>query len=116
MPCRDRGVVYQDVDVAVKLCFQRAGDEIRAVGGEDVGGDADKFGLSGSCRVRYARAGGAGEGGEDVRIERPRARGASRRVRVTLFRSASRIASPGLGAAGRVWALAALGWTGGGIC
>lgn len=63
MSCRDRGVVYQDVDVAAKLRFQRAGDEVRAVGGEDVGGDADKFGLGGACRVRYARAGGAGEGG-----------------------------------------------------
>ena len=55
--------------MAVKLHFQRAGDEVRAVGGEDVGGDADKFRLGGACRVRYARAGGAGEGGEDVVIE-----------------------------------------------
>ena len=69
MPYHDRGVVYQDVDLAVKLRFQRAGDKVRAVGGEDVGGDTDEFGLGRACRVRYARAGGAGEGGEDVGVE-----------------------------------------------
>ena len=55
--------------MTVKLRFQRAGDKVRAVGGEDVGGDADEFGLGGACRMRYARARGAGEGGEDIGIE-----------------------------------------------
>lgn len=69
MPYHDRGVVYQDVDVTVKLRFQRAGDKVRAVGGEDVGSDAYELGLGGACRVRYARARGAGEGGEGVGVE-----------------------------------------------
>jgi len=55
--------------VTVKLRFQRAGDKVRAVGGEDVGGDADELGLGGVCRVRYTRARGTGEGGEDVGVE-----------------------------------------------